>query len=162
MSITDELRDYIKEQQWCAKGVLTAIADRIDAAHERVRAESIIDMTDESMAEHGFVRLPKDADGEYIRIGDVMESGDGDVFIVSSVDYGRHPSHGYGKFWMLWSDDADFYELAYKCRHHHAPTVEGVLREMIAAYMDTPLDGSNDGEFFAKFAAKLRLVGDAE
>lgn len=42
------------------------------------------------------------------------------------------------------------------------PTVEDVLREMVAAYMDTPLDDSNDGEFFAEFAAKLRLAGDAE
>lgn len=117
--------------------------------------------------------LPKDADGEYIHIGDRMESGDGDMFIVSSVDYGLHSSHGRGKFWMLWNEDADFYERADECRHHKQPTVEDVLWDMhmkldevAALHADEPTDSDErerDVErVFAEYAAKLQLRGDAE
>lgn len=154
MSITDGLREIAAKTE-CAngrceklyRGDLDHIADRIDA----------------EPAER-YVELPKDADGEYIHIGDVMESGDGDVFTVSSVDYGLHPSNGRGKFWMLWNEDADFYECAYECRHHHEPTVEDVLRQIIAcANNGTRVHGALDTEqIVAEYAAKLRLAGDAE
>ena len=154
MSITDELRDWAKEH--LSRSSILAIADRIDAA----------------MAER-YVELPTDADGEYIHIGDVMESGDGDVFTVSSVDYGLHPSNGRGKFWMLWNEDADFYECAYECRHHKQPTVEDVLREFaekmaentamyVAESWDADERDEADTAAIAEFAAKLRLAGDAE
>ena len=92
--------------------------------------EAIADEIEREVAER-YVELPKDADGEYVHVGDVMESGDGDVFTVSSVDYGLHPSNGRGKFWMLWNEGADFYECAYECRHHKQPTVEDVLYESL-------------------------------
>ena len=163
---------------------LLAIADRIDKAYEESLQREHETAYDEGydegfasaddtlsreengvLAEHGFVRLPKDADGEYIHIGDRMESGDGDVFIVSSVDYGLHSSHGRGKFWMLWNEDADFYERACECRHHKQPTVEDVLDEFASAYDRI---GGEDEEhqkylnLIAEYAAKLRLAGDAE
>ena len=140
MSITDELRKWLRD----GKGSLLAIADRIDAA----------------LAEH-YVELPKDADGEYVHIGDRMESGDGDMFIVSSVDYGLHSSHGRGKFWMLWNEDADFYERAYECRHHKQPTVEDTLHELIGkALMLSEVDGEN--ELVAEYSKRLTLRGDGE
>lgn len=150
MSITDELRKWLKSLYTPNSGAVKdegeRIADRIDAA----------------LAER-YVELPKDADGEPIHIGDVMESGDGDVFTVSSVDYGLHPSSGRGKFWMLWNEDADFYECAYECRHHKQPTVEDVLRDMCLEIDRRCERGSIDyDELFAEYAAKLRLAKEGE
>ena len=56
--ITKELRESMIpciSDGWLTitKSAFECVADRIDSEHERVRAESIIDMTDESMAEHG-------------------------------------------------------------------------------------------------------------
>ena len=81
--ITDELRTWAKGStlsSWTAEH-LTAIADRIDAKHEEaiqqaLMGEGCVPATDENMAELGWVRLPKDADGEYIHIGDVMAYAD--------------------------------------------------------------------------------------
>lgn len=165
MSITDELRDWAhgftepykrNEQQ------LLAIADRIDAEHERQCAESwmrghdawaAIDRSDE-MAEHGWIRLPKDADGEYIHVGDVLTDGEYKFKVFELAAFGDGS-------WSIRNEDGNAW-AACDVTHHHEPTVEDVLREMVAAYMDTPLDDSNDGEFFAEYAAKLRLAGDAE
>ncbi len=140
MSITDELRkaadDIASTAVPCSAspdyiGVrrkIDAIADRIDAEHERLMQEQpftidMVPMTDESMAEHGWVRLPKDADGEYIRIGDVMEWPDTSTAEVVGVYESG--------FFYFDGDDEDVVEwtTSYDKVHHHAPTVEDVLTE---------------------------------
>lgn len=170
MSITDELRKWAKDNtlqnmvlttyppQHTVHGVLETllrIADRIDAEHERVRAESIIDITDESMAEHGWIRLPKDRDGEHIHVGDVMEwpttretfevvgIGDGTLFYVKDG-----------------SEKADWTGATTK-RHHHAPTVEDVLRDYASRILIAGCIDEED-ELVAEFAKRLKLAGDEE
>ncbi|MEE1210291.1 MAG: hypothetical protein U0K60_09665, partial [Parafannyhessea umbonata] len=72
MSITDELREW-----WVRKFPVmdkelhkdfTAIADRIDAEHQKAIRE-LNNLADAS------VLLPVDADGEIIHVGDMMERG---------------------------------------------------------------------------------------
>ena len=149
MSITDELREYAHD--CCARvdDAIHDIADRIDAEHERVRAESIIDMTDERMAEHGWIRLPKDADGEYIHIGDVMAYADNTkpMEVVALVP----PA-------VFLTEDGPRY--ADMCRHYHAPTVEDVLEELLREY-DRDDSELTNGEIIERFAAKLQLREDA-
>jgi len=149
MSITDELREWVRD----GKGSLLAIADRIDAEHESACAEAygngvesvaLPDMT-------AYVKLPVDADGVPIRVGDVMEwpttyetfevvgIGDGTLFYIEDG-----------------SEQADWTGASTK-RHHHAPTVEDVLREF-AYGLGVPVADS----YVAATAAKLRLAGDAE
>ena len=84
MSITDELREWVKSlytpNSAQVKDKAFRIADRIDAEHEKACAESWMRGHDVwasvgnegVMAERGWIRLPKDADGEVIRIGDMM------------------------------------------------------------------------------------------
>jgi len=116
---------------------------------------------EDAMAEHGWYRA-LDADKAPIRIGDKVDSDHHEDGTVMGVQFYEMP-RGIRTLVAVRPDGWDVATWHTPDEyHHHAPTVEGVLREMIAAYMDTPLDGSNDGEFFAKFAAKLRLVGDAE
>lgn len=185
MSITDELREAInqlrvecEEKEGC--GVLwypeptrdrfSAIADRIDIAHKH--AIGYVDDRDpETMAEHGWMRLPKDADGETIRIGDVMEwcDPDGEVTVTCEVD-----AVGVECF-FAWDGANGRYaqKRASAYRHHHEPTVEDVLREFaqkmnenIGMYMGEAIDADEwrdaDAKNIAEYAAKLRLAGDAE
>lgn len=88
-SITDELRECIATAVWqyendvktayIPKDKLTAIADRIDERHERGMADAELGAspTEEQMAELGWVKLPVDADGVPIHVGDSVALGDG-------------------------------------------------------------------------------------
>ena len=153
MSITDELREWAGGStisSWTAEH-LTAIADRIDAEHESACAEAygngvqsvaLPDLT-------AYVKLPVDADGEVIHIGDVMD-GYGKTIEVVEMRYGRSG-------WVLISRDGNGYADTFAFSHHHEPTVEDVLREF-AEGLGVPVADS----YIAASAAKLRLAGDAE
>ncbi len=78
-------------------------------------------MTDAELAEHGLVRLPVDADGEPIHAGDVLD-GYGKTIEVVELRYGRSG-------WVLISRDGNGYADTFAFTHHHAPTVEDVLRD---------------------------------
>jgi hypothetical protein len=145
----------------------TAIADRIDIAHKH--AIGYVDDRDpETMAENGWVRLPKDADGEYVHVGDVMEwcDYDGEVKVTCTVD-----AVGAGCF-FAW--DANNCRYAQKCanayRHHHAPTVEDVLVDFFkacqthASELGFCTDESKEKAWraiAAEYAERLQLRGDA-
>ena len=108
----------------------------------------------------GWIRLPKDADGEYIHVGDEMCGygwPNGGVYcraIVNKVTILVGPQDGAYRGWLMWA--------ANECRLHHAPTVEDVLREFASDIADVlggddfRLDDSD--ELFAEYAAKLWLA----
>ena len=170
MSITDELREWAHgfNGPWKRNEVaLLAIAGRIDAEHERVvreRRRSCVYYDPErhycschDFGVSGYVELPKDADGEYIHIGDVMEWIDleGKVSVTCTAE-----AVGVDAF-IAWDKANGRY--AQKCatayRHYHAPTVEDVLREFFSRYVTTkPKD--EDDAILAEYAAKLRLAGE--
>ena len=128
-SITDELRAWFKDRMFMGNGwrEIRDIADRIDEAHERELRETGEDIVRDVRRE--WVRLPLDADGVPICVGDVMECGDGTVFTVESISL-----HPFG--WRCSGDGIDgsgykctAHPLPHSCRHHRTPTVEDVLRE---------------------------------
>ena len=148
MSITDELRKWGYGFCGSSYEVVNAIADRIDAEHQKALDEwrakngdmwlkGYAACHEELMEGHpviaadlekaGWVELPKDADGVPIRIGDeldYLEALHTDVparFKVQDMFY-----YGNGK-WHLRAYPAT-YEPE-KCRHYHAPTVEDVMVE---------------------------------
>ena len=178
MSITDELRKRIdavcRVSGWDCKR-LTAIADRIDEEHRKAIAsvmnDALYHANDEDMAELGWVRLPKDAYGEVIHVGDELhdewhEQNQGEVEWLM-LDH-----HGW---WLMFKNNCErFYVHEFhKWRHHKQPTVEDLLRDMyaklnevIALYVGEAIDSderdSDEARIFAEYAAKLRLAGDAE
>ena len=181
MSITDELREIARKNllgpiDYGKEGFtkigykkLLAIADRIDAEHKRVvreRRRSCVyyDPERHYCSYHdfdvsGYVELPKDADGEYIHIGDVMEWIDleGKVSVTCTAE-----AVGVDAF-IAWDKANGRY--AQKCatayRHYHAPTVEDVLREFFSRYVTTkPKD--EDDAIIAEYAAKLRLAKEVK
>lgn len=165
MSITDELRKW-----WVRKfpvmdrelhNEFAAIADRIDAEHEKacddawdngyeadyLGIEKWLTEHPQVMEHHGWVRLPKDADGEYICIGDVMEWCDsGETLTVEGI--------GSDVLFYIDGENAEWTAARNK-RHHHEPTVEDVLREF-AYGLGVPVADS----YVAAAASKLRLAGE--
>lgn len=85
MSITDELRECIATAIWqyeddvktayIPKDKLFAIADRIDAAHAKAVERARMDGMDETFG-NGWVKLPVDADGVPIHVGDRVENNE--------------------------------------------------------------------------------------
>lgn len=115
-------------------------------------------MTDAELAERGLVRLPVDADGVTIRVGDTLD-GYGETTVVKRLrlgDDGLAMTCENG----LWFDFAAF-------THHHKPTVEDVLREFTDEVWNRCCEGataSDSGidELVAECAAKLRLADDGK
>ncbi len=107
--------------------------------------------------EHGLVRLPTDADGEYIHIGDVMEWCDsGETLTVEGI--------GRDVLFYIDGENAEWTAARNK-RHHHEPTVEDVLREFTDEVWNRCCEGatasdSGINELVAECAAKLRLAGE--
>lgn len=158
MAITDELRDWMRARGMMAKETfdqLTAIADRIDREHrmamEKVAAEAdALPMTDESMAEHGWVRLPVDADGVPIRPGDelvIFETGEHiRAYDIELYDDGRWCVGDYETMDSIHPDRL----------RHRAQTVEDVLDEFVARWMETHHD--DIPALKAEYAKRLRLA----
>lgn len=186
MSITDELREWAVNHRaeldmgQLYPAMIHDIADRIDAAHENgckeqfvcgaehgigasieasmIQERGWIKATDENMAEHGWVRLPLDADGVPIRIGDTVRyDTTGKPFEVKEICYmdGYETEVGNGE---------QYGSVMAGCVHHyHPPTVEDVLREFaLRAIRDSESNCGDLDETCAEYAKKLRLAGEDE
>jgi hypothetical protein len=181
MSITDELRLFAADPYtgWVPtdkqQADLRAIADRIDAEHQKAEDEckakngdmwlkGYAECHEELMEGHpviaaelekaGWAKLPVDADGEYIRVGDVLD-GYGKTIEVVEMRYGRSG-------WVLISRDGNGYADCAAFTRHHEPTVADTLVEFALACEDAGNAGPEVKRLAAEYAAKLRLAGDAE
>ena len=149
MSITDELR---KEVQGFSLYVyaapqaerLLAIADRIDAEHERELRGTGEDIVRD--VRHEWIRLPVDADGVPWHIGDRTESGQ----TIQAMGLNKHGWHFVG---TVNDIDPSIH------RHYHEPTVEDVLREFALACEDAGNAGPEVARIAAEYAKRLTLAG---
>ena len=168
MESIDRLRRYVSVStgRW-AGSAIDSLIDQVEREVERERVDAYTKGYDEgfasaddwaaqhedAMAEHGWVRLPLDADGKPIRIGDVLEC-DGEEFppvsaLVLTTD-GWHLSNVC--ITRAMGRPGQF-------THHHAPTVEDVLREFGDGWNFASGLGQADS-YIAKYAANLRLAGE--
>ena len=148
MSITDELREYACTRISPNRGMLRAIADRIDAEHERaVRYERCAfwhDASDDELAHYGLLRGPIDADGVIWRIGDRDEDGNTVMAIKLATD----------GFWIIVGC---IYRQAYEAHQYHEPTIEDVLRELVGkAQVLSCVD--DEDELVTEYAKRLTLA----
>ena len=144
MSITDELREVAAKTE-CAngrceklyRGDLDHAADRID---ERIERE--------------YVKLPVDADGVPIRVGDRLTDGEYAFTVDDMAVYGDGS-------WSIRNEDGNAW-AACDVTHYHVPTVEDVLREFAEKIIDSQIPNVHPTyeETIAEYAAKLRLAGD--
>lgn len=173
MNITDELREYANiatDRDIYAGARLCKIADRIDAAHERALRESYdcgyasaddwLAKHEDAMAEHGWIRLPVDADGVPVHVGDDLDGLHYEGGTVTGIQYGLAANgtiielvavrpHGWDT--ATWRDPEEY-------RHHHVPTVEDVLRE----FADEVKRCCDTQDTIAEYAARLRLAEEVD
>jgi len=128
-------------------------------AEVREAKTGVDSMTDEELLEHGLVRMPKDADGEYIHVGDVLTDGEYTFRVDELAAFGDGS-------WSIRNEDGNAW-AACDVTHRHEPTVEDVLREFTDEVWNRCCEGataSDSGidELVAECAAKLRLAGDGE
>lgn len=164
MNSIDNLREYVltaASVNATTRAVLAGYVDSIDKEVDDMWHALTIDakpMTDENMAESGWVRLPVDAEGVPIHVGDVMDErlpfgGYAAPAPVDTMELSRGAG-GYG--WMVRLDSESGAFINPKLlRHHHAPTVEDVLREFGKRW-DDPAHYAK-GELVEEYAAKLQL-----
>lgn len=99
-----------------------------------------------------YVALPLDADGEpWYRGSKVIDPKDPDGKVNTVWIAGDN---------TLITDDHLFIFHANELRHYHPPTVEDVLEQFVARWMDTHHDDLP--ALKAEYAAKLRLAGEDE
>ena len=166
MESIDRLRRYVDCHDKITGLTATCINHLIDSIEREVDDmwhALTIDakpMTDENMAESGWVKLPVDADGVPIHVGDVMEN------IVWPSVHREVTGVGVECFYG-WDERNGRYSQfdVVRYRHYHAPTVEDVLREFTDEVWNrccegaTASDSGIDG-LVAEYAAKLTLRGD--
>lgn len=161
MKSIDNLREYaLTAPSICSttRAILVGYIDGIDREVDDMWHALTIDakpMTDENMAADGWVRLPVDADGVPIHVGDVLEwrYGNGEFEVV-----------GIGGNTLFYidkdSNECEWTEAGDK-HHHHVPTVEDVLLEMLyKAHIYDRQEMELIPDLIAEYAAKLRLAGD--
>ena len=173
MKSIDNMREYAltaASVNATTRAVLAGYVDEIEREVEELRDRDYRNgMEDGEMAAErdGWVRLPVDADGVPIHVGDVMDEqlpfgGYAAPAPIDTMELSRGAS---GYCWMVKLDAENRALVSPKLlRHHHAPTVEDVLREFASDIADVlggddfRLDDSD--ELFAEYAAKLTLRGD--
>lgn len=112
--------------------------------------------SDSYLAEQGLMRLPVDADGEYIHIGDEMDFSEG-VRGLTVIGVGTSSINDSDMGALIRDDDGYTWFNARFLRHHHKPTVEEILRE----YGDEVRACCDTEDTIAEYAAKLReLMAD--
>ena len=154
MESIERLRTYARGYELYVNHKLLDIADSIEREVEDKLTSSEYNMRrehDEWVADRdaNWVTLPLAADGEAIHIGDLMESDDGETFKVCRLQL----------FDSGWAIDGGKFTQG-EIRHHHAPTVEDVLRKFALACEDAGNAGPEVERIAAEYAAKLRLAGD--
>lgn len=179
MNSIDNLRDYVlTAPSICSttRAILVGYIDGIE--REVVDMRDFCERLDDAATKRedvtlwgvDYTALPVDADGVPIHVGDVMELAGGNVEKVESL-------HNYGSEGWSATTTNNATVIPWSTRHHHAPTVEDVLREF-AERLDEI--GSEDdcvgvdekecracirrdiAAAYAEYAAKLRLANSEE
>ena len=151
MESIDKLREY----------ALTAPAASMGSMARAIVA-GMADDIEREVADH-YVALPVDADGVPIHVGDMVDEqlpfgGYAAPAPVDTMELSRGAG-GYG--WMVRLDSESGAFINPKLlRHHHTPTVEDVLEEFVARWMETHHD--DIPALKAEYAARLRLAGEDE
>ena len=162
MKSIDMLREYVASttiSAWTQNNI-SQLIDAIEREVDDMWHALTIDakpMTDENMAESGWVRLPVSEDGDVLHIGELVDEklpfgGYAAPAPIDTMELSRGAS---GYVWMVKLDAENRALISPKLLRHHAPTVEDVLREFAYGLGVTVADS-----YVAATAAKLRLAGE--
>ena len=157
MKSIDNMREYVcsapmSSMTNMARAIVVDMTDEIEREVKELRDREYRNgMEDGEMAAErdGWVRLPVDADGEAIHVGERVQLIGNDPSTVSHMSLAGDGWRVYVKY------DGDLGTGSgepSRIRHHYAPTVEDVLREF-AYGLGVPVADS----YVAATAAKLQL-----
>ena len=123
------------------------------ATHEAAYTEQvdllrIADAIERELAER-YVELPLDADGEVIHVSDKLD-GYGKTITAVEMRYGRSG-------WVLISEYGNAYADCFAFTHHHKPTLEDVLRDLVTQSLCIADDVGMD-ELVRRFEPRVREV----
>jgi len=148
--ITDELRDYalqaVKRDDYM-NGLsydLNRIADNIDIEYQR----SLESIDDDRLDELGLMRLPRDAYGDAVRLGDRMSFGESETRTVKKILIDDE-----GEYWY------DEHGSVHGCRcssHGGKAKVERILLEL--AYDVTSREDSQEPINIREYANRILKV----
>ena len=170
LSAIDAVHAALEAENAELRARVAALDESADSMHETdawklgydegfASADDWLGQHEDAMAEHGWVRLPLDADGAPIHVGDSIEIIGGEDGVAVAIELCEDGGWNVSMRPTGWDTPTLF--AAESVRHHHAPTVEDVLREMLDAWGELPAEETNEA-IVAEYAAKLRLAGDAE
>lgn len=126
----------------------------MDCVSLREHVNGILDGIEREVAD--MVPLPMDADGVPIHVGDVMEN------IVCPSVHREVTGVGVECFYGWDDGNGRYSQFDVACyRHHHAPTVEDVLREFALKVAGEECMTMRT-DVVEEYASKLQLAGDAE
>lgn len=165
----DRLREYVanapaSSMGEMARSIVRNYCDAIEAeAGDPTGARRFAERLEAAVAERAdvtifgvdYTALPLDADGVPIHVGDRVQLIGNDPSTVSHMSLAGDGWRVYVKYdGGLGTGSGE----PSRIRHHHAPTVEDVLEEFVARWMETHHD--DIPALKAEYAAKLTLRGD--
>jgi len=169
--ITGELREYatVSWDPWpAARDWLYQMCDAIDAIHVNLEREN--ESLRRELDRDGWVELPKDTDGEYIRVGDMMERGKARGHVIALM-LSEYPKKWGGALHWGVQLEGEQAPTALDCffRHYHEPTVDDLLFSYGQACIRTSNEAETDAakqtmlaKLREEYAVKLRLADDGK
>lgn len=123
------------------------------AANYIIELDGIAERIEQGVSER-YMELPLDADGVPIRVGDVMEFS---AFEIEKPVTRMVDGIGQGVF-FAWCGERGYQQHeAKRYRHHHEPTVEDVLWDMLDSLDLDPTSHVDTGAVVAEYAQRLQL-----
>ena len=169
MRITDELRQYARAV-WTEElygrvvhipnGKLLAIADCIDKRHDKecdkAYSKGVCDGIDADKNEMGYIKLPVDADGVPIHIGDVVEN-------VVLSDIHREVTGIGGECFYAWEDSCSRYsQFDANCYRHIQPdSWERIIKDARESSGFRTIGGELPKYTDAELVERCRRLADA-
>ena len=171
LSAIDAVHDALERENAELRQRVAVLDESADSMHETdawklgydegfASADDWLAQHEDAMAEHGWVRLPVDADGVPIRVGDVLTDdaefkSEGKVIRLMLED----ESWSVGLECGGWTNPS-----IHEWHHYHEPTVEDVLAEFFEEVGDGlhTINAVDTRVIIAEYAKRLTLAGDAE
>lgn len=165
MDIADELYKAVEKNMneklyvVMKANALLDIADRIEENHKNEMVEvyndALYHANDKDMAALGWVKLPKDANGVSIQVGDMLADGLGRIIPVAALELDDD-------CWAIVTDDGHAYRNPDTFTHHKL-TLEDVLLDFSDKVLDSSGHWGLDAEdTIGEFAARIRQMMNDE
>lgn len=152
-------RDYGQMASAAAKKLLDIVAE-LDAQHMAALEEQADEIW-ALVAEH-YIELPKDAEGEYIHIGDEMERGKAHGRVIALMLSNYPKKWGGALHWgiQLEGEHAPT-ALDLTFHHYRPPTLEDVMRDF-ATDWEYAADGEDKETVLKEYAKLLMLRAEVD